>query len=111
MPSNASNHTGNPAHQTVTEFIRLKTPEQSIQIAFTDQKVSGRTELLSFAGVLHWHTFGQLLAGVLPHTKSRGIPVSIMPTRVGFRRYGRAADAVCPASDAAGCTIQRSVPA
>jgi hypothetical protein len=60
----------------VTEFIKLKTPQETIQIGFTDQKVSGRAGLLTFAGFLHWHKFGQLLARVLPHTKARGIPVA-----------------------------------
>jgi hypothetical protein len=60
----------------VTEFIKLKTPQQTIQIGFTDQKVSGRAGLLTFAGFLHWHRFGQLLAKALPHHKTRGIPVA-----------------------------------
>ena len=74
----ASSPTREAAHQTVTDFIKLKTPEQSIQIGFTDQKVSGRAGLLTFAGFLHWHRFGQLLARVLPHqrTSKRAIPVA-----------------------------------
>ena len=59
------------AHQTVTEFIKLQTPDETIQIGFTDQKVSGRAGLLTFAGFLHWHRFGELLAGVLPRFKQR----------------------------------------
>jgi len=60
-----SNHTGNSVHQTVTEFIKLKTPEQTIQIGFTDQKVSGRAGLLTFAGFLHWlDHFDKTLAGL-----------------------------------------------
>src|SRR3989441_4507687 len=59
------------AHQTVTEFIKLQTPHETIQIGFTDQKVSGRAGLLTFAGFLHWHRFGELLAGVLPRFKQR----------------------------------------
>src|ERR1039457_6233758 len=64
------------AHQTVTEFIKLQTAEQTIQIGFTDQKVSGRAGLLTFAGFLHWPRLGQLLARVLPHHKTWGIPVA-----------------------------------
>jgi hypothetical protein len=64
------------AHQTVTGFIKLQTPEQSIRIGFTDQKVSGRAGLLTFAGFLHWHRFSALLARVLPHPKTKGIPVA-----------------------------------
>jgi hypothetical protein len=60
----------------VTEFIKLKTPQETIQIGFTDQKVSGRAGLLTFAGFLHWHRFGALLASVLPHHKTRGIPAA-----------------------------------
>ena len=39
----------------MTGFIRLQSAEQTIQIGFTDQKVSGRSGLLSFAGHLRWH--------------------------------------------------------
>jgi hypothetical protein len=38
------------AHQTVTEFIKLKTPEETIQIGFTDQKVSGRFKQADMPG-------------------------------------------------------------
>lgn len=71
-----SNHSGESGHQTVTEFIKLKTPEQTIQIGFTDQKVSGRAGLLTFAGFLHWHKFSLLLAKVLPGEKTKGIPLA-----------------------------------
>jgi hypothetical protein len=60
----------------VTDFIKLQTPDQSIRIGFTDQKVSGRAGLLAFAGFLHWHRFAALLARVLPHPKTKGIPVA-----------------------------------
>jgi len=62
----------------VTDFIRLQTPDQSIRIGFTDQKVSGRAGLLTFAGFLHWHRLGVLLAQVLPHqrTSKKAIPVA-----------------------------------
>lgn len=60
----------------MTGFIKLKTPQETIQIGFTDQKVSGRAGLLTFAGFLHWHRFSELLGRVLPHDKSRGIPVA-----------------------------------
>ena len=73
MPFKPSKHSGTPGHQTVTEFIKLKTPQETIQIGFTDQKVSGRAGLPTFAGFLHWHRFGELLAKILPHRKTRGI--------------------------------------
>ena len=60
----------------MTEFIKLKTPQETIQIGFTDQKVSGRAGLLTFAGFLHWHKFGQVLAKVLPQTKTKGLAVA-----------------------------------
>ena len=63
--------TDESAHQTVTEFIKLQTPDEAIQIGFTDQKVSGRAGLLTFASFLHWHRFGDLLARVLPKFKKR----------------------------------------
>lgn len=63
--------TGESAHQTVTEFIKLQTPDETIPIGFTDQKVSGRAGLLTFASFLHWHRFGELLASVLPRFKQR----------------------------------------
>lgn len=59
------------AHQTVTEFIRLESADETIQIGFTDQKISGRAGLLTFAGFLHWHRFGDLLAEVIPSFKLR----------------------------------------
>src|SRR5271169_5708527 len=73
MDIKTSSRLDESSHQTVTEFIKLKTPQETIQIGFTDQKVSGRAGLLTFAGFLHWHRFGELLAKVLPHTKTRGL--------------------------------------
>ena len=63
--------TAGSAHQTVTEFIPLHTPDETIHIGFTDQKISGRAGLLTFAGFLHWHRLGERLAGVLPNFKQR----------------------------------------
>jgi len=54
------------APQTVTDFIKLKTSGQTIQIGFTDQKLSPHAGLATFAGFLQWHRFGRLLAGLLP---------------------------------------------
>jgi hypothetical protein len=54
-------------HQTVTEFIKLETPSETIRIGFTDQKVSGRAGLSVFAGFLQWHQLSELLGKVLPH--------------------------------------------
>jgi Transposase DDE domain group 1 len=60
-------HTDESAHQTVTEFIKLQNPSGVIQIGFTDQQVSGRAGLVTFAGFLHWHRFGKRLENWLPH--------------------------------------------
>ena len=75
---NSSLPTREAAHPTVTAFLNLQTPDQAIQIGFTDQKVSGRAGLLTFAGFLHWHRLGALLARVLPHqrTSKKAIPVA-----------------------------------
>jgi len=71
-------------HQTVTDFIRLQTPEQSIQIGFTDQKVSGRAGLLTLAGFFHWHRFGELLARVLPHQRHSKKAIPVADLALGF---------------------------
>ena len=63
------------AHQTVTEeWIEAPTPVESIRVGFTDQKVSGRAGLASFAGFLHWHSLGRLLQQALPARAARHGP-------------------------------------
>lgn len=52
--------------QSVTEFIKLQTGAESIQIGFTEQRVSGHAGLAAFAGFLHWHRFREQLARWLP---------------------------------------------
>jgi hypothetical protein len=65
------------AHQTVTDFIKLHNGQKTIQIGFTDQKVSGRAGLLTFAGFLHWHRFADLLTKLLPkRTSNNQIPLA-----------------------------------
>jgi len=81
---NSSVPTREAAHQTVTGFIKLPTPDQSIQIGFTDQKVSGRAGLLSFAGFLHWHRLGALLARVLPHQRTSKQAIPVADLALGF---------------------------
>ena len=72
-----STPTQESAHQTVTEFIKLHHGEKTIQIGFTDQKVSGRAGLLTFAGFLQWHRFAQRLAKLLPPcTSNNQIPLA-----------------------------------
>ena len=72
------------AHQTVTEFIKRLTPAETIPLGFTDQKVSGRAGLLIFASFLHWHRFGELLAGVMPQFKRRRRGYQPFEYAVGF---------------------------
>ncbi len=63
---NPNRHPDESVHQTVAEFIKLKNPSEAIQIGFTNQRVSGRAGLVTFASFLHWHRFGQLLGKWLP---------------------------------------------
>ena len=81
---NSSVPTREAVHQTVTGFIKLQTPEQSIRIGFTDQKVSGRAGLLTFAGFLHWHRFSELLARVLPHQRTSKKAIAVADLALGF---------------------------
>lgn len=60
----------------MTEFIKFKTPEATIQTGFTNPKVSGRAGLLTFAGFRHWPRFGERMGRRLPHrrTSQKAIP-------------------------------------
>ncbi|MEI7732005.1 MAG: transposase [Verrucomicrobiota bacterium] len=69
----------------MTEFIKLKTSQETIQIGFTDQKVSGRAGLLTFAGFLQWHRYGELLAKVLPHRRKSKQAIPVADLAVGFQ--------------------------
>lgn len=80
----ATDHSGKSGHQTVTEFIKLQTPQETLQIGFTDQKVSGRAGLLTFAGFLHWHQFTALLARVLPHVRTSKKAIPVAELALGF---------------------------
>ncbi len=66
----------------MTEFIKLPTPEQTIQIGFTDQKVSGQAGLLTFAGCLHWHRFGELQAHVAHLRRDAMLPALLASQRI-----------------------------
>lgn len=68
----------------MTEFIELKTFTESIQIGFTDQKVSGHAGLLSFACFLHWHQFGKLLSQGLPHRRPSPDALPVADIALGF---------------------------
>jgi hypothetical protein len=60
-------HPDGSVPHSVTDFIKLPTGSEAIQIGFTDQRVSGHAGLATLAGFLHWHRFEQLLARWLPH--------------------------------------------
>lgn len=80
----ASKQVDHAVHQTVTEFIKLKTPAETIQIGFTDQKVSGRAGLLTFADFLQWHRFKDLVAGLLPHRRTSPNALPAADLALGF---------------------------
>lgn len=84
MQTSTSKQVDPTAHQTVTEFIKLQTPEETIHIGFTDQKVSGRAGLLTFAGFLQWHRFKDLLAKLLPHHRTSPNALPAVDLALGF---------------------------
>jgi hypothetical protein len=53
--------------QSVTDFIKVKTEQETIKIGFTDQKISPHAGLSAFAGFLIWLGFRSFLGAVLPH--------------------------------------------
>jgi len=61
--------------QTVTNFIKVHNGLETIQIGFTDQKISSHAGLSAFASFLHWHRFRSVLKRVLPkRTSPNAIP-------------------------------------
>lgn len=68
-------HADESAPRSVNEFIQLKTGLNTIQIGFTDQRVSAHAGLATFVGFLHWHRFRRVLATALP-SRARGLPAS-----------------------------------
>ncbi len=55
------------AHQTVTENIKLQLGRKSIQIGFTDQRLSPLAGMTALAGYLFKKKFPDLLRRILPH--------------------------------------------
>ena len=102
-------HTDESVPQTVTEFIKLKTDQETIQIGFTDQKVSPHAGLAAFIGFLHWHHLPRLLAQSLPHapTSNNALPPAdiavsfLIGILAGAKKLGQVAylrrDSVLPA--------------
>ena len=77
-------HTDESVPRTVTGFIKLSTGQKAIQIGFTRQRVSGHAGLATFAGFLHWHRFGQRLAGWLPRQRTSPNAISAGDLALGF---------------------------
>src|ERR1041384_480745 len=79
-----NSHTDGSAPQPVTGFIKVPTGSQTIQIGFTDQKVSAHAGLATFAGFLHWHRLGALLAQGLPQKRRRRDALPLAHLALGF---------------------------
>jgi len=84
MTKKSSKQTDVSAPQTVTEFIKLSTGQQSIQIGFSAQRVSPHAGLAAFVGFLHWHQVGRLLGGLLPHAPRSNNAALPADTALGF---------------------------
>jgi len=63
---NQTKHTDESGPQTVTEFIKVQNGQETIQIGFTNQKISAHAGLSTFASYLHWHRFKYRLKACLP---------------------------------------------
>ncbi len=74
-------HTGS-THQTVAENIKLKIGNKSIQIGFTDQKVSPLAGMLSFAGYLYKKRVPELLERMLPYQATS--PNALAPVQIAL---------------------------
>jgi len=81
---NKRKHTDESVPQTVTDFIKLSTGKQSIQIGFTDQRVSAHAGLATVAGFLRWHRFGDWLARWLPHERTSPKAIGPADLALGF---------------------------
>lgn len=84
MNKKISKQTDESAPQTVTEFIKLSTGQQSIQIGFTEQRVSPHAGLAPFVAFLHWHRIGQVLSRLLPHAPKSNNATDPADTALGF---------------------------
>jgi hypothetical protein len=77
-------HAEASAPQSVTEFIKLPTGQEAIQIGFTEQRVSPRAGLAVLIGFWHWHRLGGLLERVLPHRPTSPNASRPADTALGF---------------------------
>ena len=77
-------HADESGPQPVTDFIKLHHGQETIQIGFTDQKVSGHGGLATFAGFLRWHRFADRLAKWLPHQRTSPNALAPADLALGF---------------------------
>jgi hypothetical protein len=59
-------HTDVSVSQTVTEFIKVHNGQETIQIGFTNQRISGHAGLSAFGSFVHRHKLGAVLRAHLP---------------------------------------------
>jgi hypothetical protein len=76
-------HTGS-THQTVTENIKLPIGKKSIQIGFTEQRLSPLAGMLSWAGYLFKKQVPQLLERMLPHRPTSPNAMRPVDIALGF---------------------------
>lgn len=81
---NKLKHTDESGPQSVTDFIKLTRGQETMQIGFTDQKVSGHGGLSTFAGFLRWQRFGRCLEQWLPHRRSSPNALPAVDLALGF---------------------------
>ena len=67
---NSTKHLDVSSPQTVTEFIKLHNGQETIQIGFTNQRISSHAGLSTFASFIHWHNLQELLSECLPRRTS-----------------------------------------
>lgn len=69
-------------HQTVTQNIKLHLGKKSIQIGFTDQRISPLAGMLSWAGYVFQKKVPQLLRRMLPHQPTS--PNALPPVEIAL---------------------------
>jgi hypothetical protein len=70
MMKKTTKHPDVSGPQTVTNFIKVHNGQETIQIGFTDQRISAHAGLSAFGSFLHWHSFRSLLGRYLPQRTS-----------------------------------------
>ncbi len=76
-------HTDSP-HQTVTGNLKLRVGKKSIQIGFTEQRVSPLAGMLSWAGYLFKKKVPELLGRMLPHQPTSPNALPSVEIALGF---------------------------